>query len=121
LRATAGGEPLRVYACSCLECQRRSGSVFTYSAWFPISAVTIEGEHRSWRRGSRAGRWSESFFCPTCGTSVFTTVEALPDDIGIWVGCFADQSFARPAALVWASKRHHWLELPAGVKAIEEQ
>jgi hypothetical protein len=83
--------------------------------------VTIEGEYRGWRRGSRAGRWSESVFCPTCGVSVFTRVEALPDDVGIWVGCFADPSFAKPAVLVWASEKHHWLDMPADVRTIEEQ
>lgn len=47
LRVTAWGEPADVYACSCADCQRKSGSAFTYAALYAESAVTIAGEHRT--------------------------------------------------------------------------
>lgn len=121
LRATTTGEPLRVYACSCLDCQKGSGSVFTYTAWFAASAVRLEGEYRSWRRGSEFGRWNESSFCPVCGTSLVTRGEGCPGEIGIAVGCFVDASFQRPAWLFWSSRRHHWLDLPAGIDRVDRQ
>ncbi len=45
LTATAAAPPAMVHACSCLECQRRSGSAFTYSAFFAEADVTIAGNY----------------------------------------------------------------------------
>jgi hypothetical protein len=120
LKVTVSGAPTWVHACSCLECQRRSGSAFSYSAFFPESATSIEGEYRSWRRASFGG-WHESSFCLTCGSWVFSRLEVLPNIVGISAGCFADPAFERPAKFYWSSQRHHWLSLPKEIEAIDSQ
>jgi len=122
LKVTVTGATLNVHACSCPACQRDSGSTFTYTAFFPESAVVaIEGEHRSWRRTGSSGGWVESSFCPTCGVTVFRHWEVLPGVFGIPVGCFADPSFEQPGKLYFSSRRHHWLSLPKNVEAIDTQ
>lgn len=122
LKVTVSGPPVEVYACSCLECQLASGSVFTYAAVFRDAAVmSIEGEYRSWRRGSDSGRWVESSFCPTCGSPVMGRTEATPGFLQVSAGSFADPSFASPVKLYWASMRHHWLPFPPEVETIERQ
>src|SRR4029079_4183835 len=78
LTVTVTTPPQFVHACSCLECQRGSGSAFSYSAFFAESAARVAGEATRWRRSSEAGRWNESNFCPTCGVTVFTRLEVLP-------------------------------------------
>jgi hypothetical protein len=108
LTVTARGEPVEVYLCSCTDCQRGSGSAFSYAAIFPESAVSTAGESRQYRQQGDSGRFVDSFFCLTCGTSVLFRAEGLPGTLGVR---FADPSFARPSKL-WASRRHHWLELP---------
>lgn len=50
LTVTTIGEPSEVYACSCLNCQRESGSAFSYCAVYPEAAVSIAGDRRVWRR-----------------------------------------------------------------------
>jgi hypothetical protein len=112
LTVSVRGEPLTVYACSCINCQRLSGSAFTYSAFWPAAAVSIEGARTTWRWHGDSGRWIESLFCPTCGVTVCFRAEARPDVIGISVGCFADPGFPPPARLFWASRRHPWLTFP---------
>src|SRR4051812_45126931 len=96
LTVTVTAPPQMVHACACGECQRGTGSAFSYSAFFPQSAVNIRGEHKVWRRSSDAGRWSESSFCPTCGVTVFTRLEALPDVVCVSAGCFNDPDFPKP-------------------------
>jgi hypothetical protein len=121
LRLRVAGEPTQVYACSCLLCQRQSGSVFTYTAFYREPQIsTIEGPFHSWRRGSEFGRWVESSFCPTCGSQVFGRVEALPNEIGVSVGCFSDPAFPAPSIIYWGSHKGHWLALP-GIEALAEQ
>jgi hypothetical protein len=121
LSATVSGAPTDVYACSCLACQRESGSAFTYVALFQVDAVTLAGAHRTWRRSSDSGRWIETAFCPVCGGEVLSRMEALPDSVGIAVGCFADPDFKRPDVLFWASRRHRWLDMPDAVEMMETQ
>lgn len=121
LTVTALGEPLQVYACSCLNCQRESGGAFTYSAVYPEAAVSIAGERRAWRRHGESKRWIETEFCPTCGTTVLCRIEAWPEVIAISVGCFADPNFAEPETLYWASRQHRWLAFPEGTQTMTSQ
>ncbi len=121
LTLTASAAPQFVHACACLECQRATGSAFSYSAFFPESAVKVSGAFKSWRRSSEAGRWNEANFCPTCGVNVFARLEALPNILCVPVGCFSDPDFPAPGNLYWNSKRHRWLDLPTGIGRIETQ
>ena len=53
LTVTIAGEPDYVAACSCLECQKSTGSVFGVSTYWPKAAlVSIAGRSTCWRRGS---------------------------------------------------------------------
>ena len=121
LKAGLRGEPLDVYVCSCQICQRRSGGAFSYAAIFPATDVSVAGERKSWKRNGASGRWIENSFCPTCGVAVFFRSEGLPGMIGVSAGCLSDQDFPGPKRVYWASRRHHWLELPADIPLIDEQ
>lgn len=121
LTAATRGEPVDVYLCSCLKCQRGTGSAFSYAALFPESAVTLTGESRQYVSTGDSGRAIESAFCPTCGTAVAFRAEGLPGVIGVPVGCFADPEFAKPSKMFWASRQHHWLDLPEDIALIDTQ
>jgi len=121
LTVKALGEPLDVYACSCRDCQRRSGGAFSYAALYPEPMTAVAGQHRIFRRHGDSGRWIETRFCPTCGMTVCFTGEALPGLVGIAVGCFADADFPPPRRHYWTSRRHRWLEIADDVEAIETQ
>ena len=121
LTATIAAKPKFTHACSCLDCQRGTGSAFSYSAFFAADLVQVSGERRSYRRTSDSGRWQETAFCPVCGVGVLTLLEALPGIIGVSVGCFADPGFEKPGKFWWASRRHQWLEPSHGVEPVETQ
>ncbi len=121
LQAVARGEPVETYLCSCQECQRRSGSAFTYAALYAESAVTVEGEFRPFRRHGDSGRFIENQFCPTCGVTVLFLAEGLPGLVGVAAGCFSDPDFAKPSRLYWAARHHRWLDLPSYIAREETQ
>ena len=121
LTVKTNGEPVDVYLCSCLKCQRGTGSAFSYAALFPESAVTIAGEQRHYESRGDSGKAIDSSFCPDCGTAVAFRAEGLPGLIGVPVGCFADPNFAKPSKLFWASRRHRWLDLPADIAKVDTQ
>jgi hypothetical protein len=77
-RAEATGEPALVGACHCMECQRRTGSPFGVSTYFPRERVRTEGLNKVYVRGSDSGRKIELHFCPDCGSTVFWYAEICP-------------------------------------------
>lgn len=113
LSLTVNGEPKFIVACSCLSCQKRTGSVFGVNAYFPdTQIVTKAGELKEFTHQSEAGRWVKHQFCPACGTSVSVTAEFQPGVTGVAVGCFADPNFPGPVAAAWNAHKHPWVEFP---------
>ena len=113
LSVTAMGEPDMVSACNCLDCQKRTGSVFGVAAYYPRERMaSIEGTSKAFSRGSDAGRDLTMHFCPDCGTTVYWDLEMRPSHVGIAVGCFSDPEFFAPARAVWTQRQHHWVMFP---------
>ncbi len=120
-KITTVGEPVRVHACCCLNCQKETGSAFSYSAFFPEAAVTVDGDFNRWGQDMGSGQGGENWFCPTCGTRVALYMEGLPGVLGISVGCFAEPSFPAPQTIFWWKRHHRWLTVPSGVATHETQ
>lgn len=110
LRLGCQDEPIRVSMCHCLECQRRTGSLFGIQAWFRSEQVKpVHGIAKQFIRQADSGRRVIFSFCAECGGTVFWRAEQRPDLIAVAVGAFADPSFARPQLSVWESRKHNWL------------
>jgi hypothetical protein len=121
LTVTVTAPPWRVHACFCLDCQRRTGSAFSYSAFFAEAQATVGGEARRFRRTADSGHVHDAHFCPACGCTVFSRLEGIPGSVAVPVGCFADPAFERPIKLYWAVRRHGWMKAPEGAQEIERQ
>ncbi|MDZ4737615.1 MAG: GFA family protein [Rhodospirillaceae bacterium] len=122
LSITVTAPPVRVHACCCLNCQKESGSSFTYTAFFDEAAIAgVDGDHRRWGQSMGTGQGGELNFCPTCGARVFLRLEGLPGVVGIAVGYFSDPDFQKPATIYWWRRHHRWLPAPAGVETQDTQ
>ncbi|KAH7015038.1 Mss4-like protein [Ilyonectria destructans] len=76
-------EPLNVYCCHCLECQKQSSSAFGTSAIFPAEGMwPLPEDMRSrlglWVRPTEAGNTLECYFCKECGVRILHR-SILPD------------------------------------------
>ncbi len=121
LRVTADGDPDLVVACSCFECQRRTGSPFGLGAYYSrADIVSIEGERKNYSRDTDTGLAFTTSFCPQCGTTVFWELGMRPDHMGVAVGCFADPQFPGPVRAVWAENGHHWVAYPDDLPVFEQ-
>ena len=109
LTARASGDPDRISVCHCLECKRRSGSAFSWTAHWPAAQVEIEGPFASYTRNSDDGYWGRMHFCAQCGVTVFYEIERRPGIISIPVGAFADPGFPAPLVEVYVERRCPWL------------
>ncbi len=109
------GEPRGVGVCHCLACQQRTGSVFAALAGFS-APFRVSGKATEYVRTGDQGAQFRFRFCPVCGTTVFHTEEGDEGRVSVAVGAFADPGFPAPQVSVYDSRRHSWVELPAGVK-----
>jgi hypothetical protein len=121
LRATVSGDPALVAACHCEQCQRRTGSAFGISAYFPAERVRPEGVSRIFARAGQDGRRIEGHFCPECGTTLYWKADFMPDHIGVAVGTFADPQFPAPTVSGWEQTKHPWVAFAHKVLHLREQ
>ena len=111
---------MRVSICHCLECQKRTGSVFATQARFSRERVTIEGRAAQWMRRGDSGQSATFQFCPVCGSIVYWEATGVPGFVVVAVGMFADPSFPPPHVSVYEERQHKWA-LAAGQLPLDHQ
>lgn len=116
LRAHVASDPVRVSVCHCLACQRRTGSVFGAQARFDAAAVTLEGTSKAFVRIGDEGSRCTFGFCPTCGSTVYYTVDGMEGFVAIPVGAFADPRFPGPTFSVYEERMHAWVAMPTDIE-----
>jgi hypothetical protein len=119
LSVSCRGEPELVSLCSCLQCQRRTGSAFGLAAFFRRDAVMLQGSAATFIRKSDAGLDVDFYFCETCGSTVFWKPERKPNYVAVAVGCFAEPDFAAPSKYAHDEHRHPWLSFRATKSAAQ--
>ena len=119
LTLSAEGEPRRVSVCHCLNCQRRSGSAFAVQARFANANVVIRGVSKAYALAGDEGGIARFHFCPECGATVYFRADALPDDVAVPVGAFADPDFPGPTVSVYGVRQHRWLRLDESIAPYE--
>ena len=101
--------------CHCLACQRRTGSVFGAQARFHRRDVRITGRATDFVRAGDEGGRATFHFCPVCGATVYYDFDAMPEDVAVPVGAFAEPGFPAPTFSVYEERMHGWVRLPGGM------
>ena len=109
-------EPIRVSICHCLECQRRTGSVFGAQARFRTQAVEVKGQSQEYVRDGDEGNRIIFHFCPKCGSTVYWSFKGREDFVAVAVGAFAEPSFPAPTVSVYDNRKHAWVGMPAQIE-----
>ncbi|KAJ5614380.1 hypothetical protein N7528_008034 [Penicillium herquei] len=66
--------------CHCTDCQKWSGGAFTANAVVPRTSVKVtKGTPSSYDAVGNSGKVNKHFFCPTCGSGLYTELEVMPD------------------------------------------
>ncbi|MGB3833962.1 MAG: GFA family protein [Mesorhizobium sp.] len=109
IRYEASGEPVAQLHCQCLDCQKRSGTGHSSYLVFPSRAdVPITGMATSWRVAGDSGNEKVHSFCPTCGTPVYLTFEAMPDLIAVHAASLDDPSRFEPQVVTYNARGFAW-------------
>ena len=121
VRYRVSGVPVRVSACHCAFCQRRTGSAFGIGVYFAEQEVELSGELSTYEhRSDESDRWLRMQFCPSCGTTITWTLEALPGARAIAGGTFDDPKWFRIDRHGWIRSAHDWIALPPDVQSFQQ-
>lgn len=83
--------------------------------------LVVEGTLTYFERSSDSGRNLGNFFCPVCGTRIYTKPTFIPGIVNLKPGTLDDTSWLRPELHAWTGSRQHWFELPEGLTQFEGQ
>ena len=78
VRYTVSGDPAFSGICHCRSCQRYTGSAFEPVMGFPSTAVSVQGELKTYDDTGDSGKLVHRRFCPNCGSGVVTDVDIMP-------------------------------------------
>ena len=117
IRYEISGEPLFQNHCQCLDCQRKSGTGHGSYLTFLRSGVELQGEATHWDIVADSGNPKTRAFCPVCGSPVYVTFSAMPENIAVHAASLDDPSRFKPQAVTYGVRGHAWdLIDPALVK-----
>ena len=117
VRFTANGEPGFVGICHCRNCQRQSGSAFAVVLGFPVAAVAMQGELKTYTDTGDTGKSLFRRFSPECGSSISTEVEVMPGMIILKAGTLDDPSAVKPAMQIYCDSAQPWVSLGGEMKS----
>jgi hypothetical protein len=80
IRYRVNGTPLRVSACYCTFCQRRTGGALSIHAFFDEQNIESAGDGLTTyeQRSDESNLWLRLHFCNRCTTTVMLSLEKFP-------------------------------------------
>lgn len=72
--------PLKVYICHCIECQRQASSTYGVSLMFPTMEFppAVQANLKCYTRTTFEGREKKCLFCSNCGSRIVHFIEGQP-------------------------------------------
>ncbi|WP_412457944.1 GFA family protein [Sphingobium yanoikuyae] len=104
------GEPIKISACHCRSCQKRTGSAFSVAVFFDRENARPRGPSEMFTRLGDSGLPVDFHFCPSCASTLFWYPKFRPAWVGVAIGCFDDHAFV-PTQAVYEHERLEWAQI----------
>ncbi len=114
VRYVCDAEPAMAGFCQCEDCRRSSGAGHCAHVAVPPGSVTFSGKTKGYARAADSGHMITRHFCPTCGSAVFSTNDAMPM-MFLRASSLDDPEIFKPQMLVYASRGASWDKPGAGL------
>lgn len=112
VRYEAEIDPDKISICHCTDCQTLTGSAFRVTALLAKNTIRLTGnEPKIYRKTAENGRIRLQYFCPECGTPLFTNGEG--DDAESWgirIGTIRQRRELFPKRQVWRRSALDWVD-----------
>jgi hypothetical protein len=117
---TCAAPALDTKICHCRDCQYASGTAFSSIAYFPRAAVSFSGEVKGYSVKGSAGLTVTRFFCPTCGSPIYSELAEMPDLVFIKTGSLDHPNAVQPSGHMWWKSRTDWPQLCDDLEKLPE-
>ena len=117
VRYSLNAAPLLAFACHCHDCQKRSGSAFSFPVIARTADLTVTGEVEIERLATRSGREIDHTLCSRCRCRVMSRAVATPDYLSLRAGTLDDASWVVPIVQTWVESAIPWAVIP-GVRVV---
>ena len=106
--------------CHCADCRKVSGSAFGVSVRVVAAGFSIvSGQPKSYTKTGDSGRLVTRFFCPDCGSPLYTLPPLHPEVVFIKAGSLDDASLVRPERQAWTRSRVEWADIDPEITSYE--
>jgi hypothetical protein len=115
------GEVRAANICHCADCRRVSGSAFGVSV--PVDAAGFEivsGAPKGFTKDGDSGRPVARFFCPECGSPLFTVPPLHPEVRFLKAGSLDDPTVVKPVRQSWLQSRVEWAVIDPELPGFEK-
>jgi hypothetical protein len=111
----------KVVACHCSHCQKISGAACSHNAIVPASAFTVtSGTPKRYADKADSGNTLFRFFCPDCGSSLYSQREKAPDLVVLKVGTLDQHGDMKLVMNIWTKSARPWIPLDPQVPQFTE-
>ena len=103
IRYCVRGNPLRVSACYCTFCQRRTGGALSIHAFFDEQNIELTGDMLSTyeQPSDESNLWLRLHFCKRCATTVMLSLQKFPGLRIVTGGSFDEPNWIEIDRHVW--------------------
>jgi hypothetical protein len=112
IRYTVSQPIEKVIACHCTHCQKISGAASSHNAVVPASAFTLTaGTPKRYADTADSGNTLYRFFCPDCGSSLYSQREKAREMVVLKVGTLDAPGEMTLAMNIWTRSARPWIHL----------
>ena len=119
VRYICEAEPILQSACHCRDCQYLSGGGAAHHLVLPTDLVQMtQGAPIAYANLSRAGNRVSRYFCPACGTHLFSRNAIHPDRTSVNAGTLDDPALYAPHGHTFVESAPRWHRLEADLSRL---
>jgi hypothetical protein len=102
--------------CHCADCRRISGSAFGVSVRVSAAGFRVtSGTPKGFTKVGDSGRAVARYFCPDCGSPLYTEPPLHPETVFLKAGSLDDPTLVRPDRQAWTRSRVEWAAIDPGI------
>lgn len=114
------GEPQFVGKCYCVDCRKASGTGHGTHVAMAADQVSMSGVVKGYGRPADSGNIVTRFFCPDCGSAIFSTNDAMEGLQFIRASALDDPDQITPMLSVYTSRAPSWDKVDDSIPSFAE-
>ena len=112
VRYATSAQPMFQGVCHCADCQKQGGTAFSVVLAFAEPDLRITGQLKTFQSKGDSGGDVRRFFCPECGSPIYSTPSSSSGMAFVKAGTLDDTSILDPKVHIYCDSRQKWVTIP---------